>query len=381
MKKKILCFAAAASLLLLSGCGAAAAATADDAPAVTGTAVETVAVSRQSIAAESTVSGSVAAGNEVAVYPALQAEVLTVPVEVGDAVQAGDILCTLDVSSYQDQLTTLQTSLSTTQQSYTSQKALFAEQVAQYQTNLNNTQALFEIGAASQTEVDGARLQLLSAQTTQQTTLAQLSSTITDLLTKMTPLQDTISKGVMRATLSGTVTAVNVEVGGYAAMSMSAATISEDGFRQVKVSVSEALLPKLALGDRVRVGVGSTGHDFDAQISQIAPSANAQTKLYAVTIDIPTGVDVTAGMFASVTFYTDSSADAVVIPTEAILTRGDAQYVYTVTDHTAHAVQITTGLIGDGVTEVTSGLSGGETLVTVGQSYLSDGEAVRDVGA
>ena len=45
----------------------------------------------------------------------------------------------------------------------------------------------------------------------------------------------------------------------------------------------------------------------------------------------------------------------------------------------AKYVEVTTGLTGTGVTQVTSGLTGGEMLVTVGQSYLADGDAVRVV--
>ena len=40
---------------------------------------------------------------------------------------------------------------------------------------------------------------------------------------------------------------------------------------------------------------------------------------------------------------------------------------------------VTTGLTGSGVTEVPSGLTGGEQLVTVGQAYLTDGALVRIV--
>ena len=46
----------------------------------------------------------------------------------------------------------------------------------------------------------------------------------------------------------------------------------------------------------------------------------------------------------------------------------------------ARRVNITTGLTGSGVTEVLSGLSAGEKLITVGQAYLVDGSAVRVVG-
>jgi len=61
------------------------------------------------------------------------------------------------------------------------------------------------------------------------------------------------------------------------------------------------------------------------------------------------------------------------------LTSGDTQYVYVVEENAAKYVEVTTGLTGSGVTEVTSGLTEGQQLVTVGQTYLKDGQAVRIV--
>ena len=79
-------------------------------------------------------------------------------------------------------------------------------------------------------------------------------------------------------------------------------------------------------------------------------------------------------------FFTDTQNDAVVIPTESILTGSDSQYVFTLdSENIAHRVDVETGLVGDGVTEVTSGLYGGETLVKVGQFYLSEGASARVV--
>ena len=105
-----------------------------------------------------------------------------------------------------------------------------------------------------------------------------------------------------------------------------------------------------------------------------------QTKLYTVMLTVP--ADVTGlmnGMFADVTFHTDTSENTIVVPTEAILTSGDVRYVYVVEDGTAKYAEVTVGLTGSGVTEVTSGLKAGQKLVTVGQAYLSDGDAVRVV--
>jgi len=116
-------------------------------------------------------------------------------------------------------------------------------------------------------------------------------------------------------------------------------------------------------------------------ISNLEKSANIQTKLYTVTLSVPE--DVTAllsGMFADVTFHTDVSQNVIVVPTEAILTSNDIQYVYVVEENVAHYVEVTTGLTGSGVTEVLSGLEEGQQLVTVGQQYLAEGDAVRIVG-
>ena len=88
------------------------------------------------------------------------------------------------------------------------------------------------------------------------------------------------------------------------------------------------------------------------------------------------------GMFADVTFYTDTQDNVVLVPTEAIQTGTDGQYVYIVDNNDqAHQIPVVTGLVGDGVTEVTSGLAGGERLVTVGQFYLTEGSSVRVVSA
>lgn len=44
--------------------------------------------------------------------------------------------------------------------------------------------------------------------------------------------------------------------GSYAAPSYALATVSEDGNRKIIAQVSEALLPKLALGDTAHVSIG-----------------------------------------------------------------------------------------------------------------------------
>lgn len=94
-----------------------------------------------------------------------------------------------------------------------------------------------------------------------------------------------------------------------------------------------------------------------ARIRSVDRAANLQTKLYTVTLSVPADVTgLLSGMFADVTFHTETSENAIVVPSDAILTNGDLQYVFVVEEDTAKYTEVTTGLTGNGVTEVTSGL-------------------------
>jgi RND family efflux transporter MFP subunit len=180
--------------------------------------------------------------------------------------------------------------------------------------------------------------------------------------------------------VAGTIVSLSAVENSYISASSPVAVI--DGVDQMKitVSVSEALVPKLTVGDEVDVTISALDTSFVGTIRAVEQSANVQTKLYNVTVSVPADVSgLLSGMFADVTFHTDTSVDAVVVPTEAILTSGDVQYVFVVEGDTARYVEVTTGLNGNGVTEVTSGLTAGQQLVTVGQSYLADGDPVRIV--
>ena len=149
---------------------------------------------------------------------------------------------------------------------------------------------------------------------------------------------------------------------------------------KVSVSVSEALVPKITIGSQADVYVSAIDRRFSAVIRSVEQAANVQTRLYTVTLTVPADVGgLLSGMFADVTFFTDVSQNAVVVPTEAILTSGGTQYVYVVEDSTAHCLEVTTGLTGNGVTEVTEGLTAGQQLVTMGQAYLHEGDPVRVV--
>ena len=383
--------AAAAGLLLLAGCGR------EDAPAASapaGTAVETQTVERTDMANENLISGQIIADSAVAVVPTVAGKVTRLNAVAGGTVKKGQVLFTIDTS-------TITGSYGALQQSYAATKQMTDEAIASAQsaiplartavdtaqTNYDNTLTLFNMGAASQMQLDQARMQLDQAQNqlaqaqsavTQAT--AQQKASLAQIQSSMNQISAQASGGTVTAPCDGLVTQVNITEGGMAGQSGPAILIAEGGRTRVSVQVSEELLSQIQVGDTARVTVAAVSPEpFTAQIAQIAPASNAQTSLYEVRLYTPSGVNYPIGAFADVTFFTNRRTDTVTIPSDAILTNGEIQYIYTVTGTTAHKVEIETGVVGAGVTEVTRGLSGGETLVVKGQSYLSDGAAVRIV--
>ncbi len=390
MKKKqfLAALLAFALSLGLTACGGSSGGDGEDSSgdtAPTGVAVQVEEVLADTIYSENTVSGQIAAEDEATVMVAVNAKCTAVYVEAGDVVQAGQAICTLELDSTLSSYNAANISYQSAIQGYNDQAAVFEKQIALYEKNIRDLNELYAIGAASQMEIDQAELQLQSAIATRNSTLSQLEagmqSSKSNVEQLSAVLENVDARGNVVAPSSGTLVSLNAVEGGFVSSSMPVAVI--DGVDQMKVvvQVSEALVPKLRAGETADVSVAAVGGAFEAVIRSIEKAANMQTKLYTVTLSLPSDVSgLLAGMFADVTFHTDTSENTIVVPTEAVLTSGENQYVFVVENDTAKYVLVTTGLTGNGVTEITSGLQAGQQLVTVGQAYLSDGDPVRIVG-
>ena len=370
--------------LSLTACGGGEQTQDEDGAQAAGVAVQVETVAQDTIAAENKVSGRISADNETVIMIASAAKCTAVYFEAGDQVEAGDILCTLELGSALANYNAARIGYSGAVQSYNDQKAVLDKQVQLAADNVSNTRALFEIGAASQLEVDQAELNYSNAVAGRNAALTQLESGIQSAKSGLeqldTALENVDADGNVIAPMAGTLATMNAVENSFISNSMPLAVIDGPDQMKVTVSVSEALVPKISIGSQADVYVSAVDESFSAVIRSVEQAANLQTRLYTVTLTVPADAGgLLSGMFADVTFFTDVSQNTVVVPTEAILTSGGVQYVYVVEDGTARYVEISTGLTGNGVTEVTSGLSAGQQLVTVGQAYLHEGDSVRVV--
>ena len=396
-RKRIAAAVMAGAMLFCAGCSGQEEQATEEAPS--GTAVEVMEVTAAPMSAEYSLTGKVAAVNEVQVFPLLAGQVLTLSVEEGDTVRQGQTLFTVDTS-------TVTSTIGALQQSYSATKAatdraiesaqLGVEQaqigVDQAQQAVDNAEALLEVGAAAEQDVTQARQGLQQAQAALSQAQAgvaqaeaQQSASLAQIQASMDQITTQAELGTVTAPCAGTVTAVNLVRGGMASSAQPAVVIAENGTVEVQASVAEDVYVNISEGDEAGVMVSSVSDEMiQGKISSMPAAANAQTSLYDVSVSLPSDVKPPIGAFATVTFYTDRRDNTLSVPTEAILTgANDEQYVFVVDTYaegdTAVRITVETGLVNSTDTEIVSGLAEGDRVVIKGQSYLSDGAAVRIV--
>jgi len=378
-KKKLITILLILALSLsLCACGSEA----EPEETAAGVAVQVANVGREDVSTAHRVSGTVSDADAATLYASSDAVIGMVYVTPGQTVKAGDKLCHLESGCLFVSFNAADATYLSTVSTYFNQKDTFAKQIALYEKLWSDTQKLYSIGAASKLEVEQAELQYLGGIAQRDSTMSQIESGLETYKSyqEMRSILKTDQDGDVLAPFDGTVDAWGLTEGVTPSDRYPAAVITGERGMKVTAYVSEALMPMLNAGGKVKVQINAIGAEVDGTIRSVSDSINQQTRLYTVSVGLPDNVDgLVAGLFADVTFYTDTAAAAVAIPSQSILTYDGTEYVYIIENNAARYVEIRTGLVGDGMTQVTEGLEGGEQIVTVGQQYLTDGAPVRIV--
>ena len=181
---------------------------------------------------------------------------------------------------------------------------------------------------------------------------------------------------VLTAPAAGVVSEIAVREG--QAVSAGMPLLRLNGTRSVWI---EAALPpstaaSAAPGTPVEVTVDApSGQSFTGTIEALLPQIDAGTRTQRarIVLDNPEG-RLTAGQFVQVAVRPEASAEVVLVPSGAVVDDGSQSRVIVLVDERFVPVVVRTGRSGGGMTEIVSGLSGGEQVVASGQ-FLIDSEA------
>lgn len=304
------------------------------------------------------VSGKIQASNSADLSTRMMGYVTDVHVNVGDEVQKGQLLVSINNTDLQAKRAQVEAGI---------REATAAFNNAQ--KDYNRFQNLLADNSASQKEMDDitayfemSKARLESAKQMKNEVNAQLDySNIT-------------------APFSGTITSKSVKTGDMANPGMPLIGIEKPENFEVIAMVPETEISEIKTGTTVNVLVKSINETLKGKVTEVSTSAKHTGGQYLVKINLDkTETTILSGMFVTVQFPVEkqSKTELILIPTNAIVTNGQLSGVYTVSQtNTALLRWLRLGrTFGDQV-EVLSGLNSDEAYIVSAEGKLFNGAKI-----
>jgi peptidoglycan hydrolase-like protein with peptidoglycan-binding domain len=166
----------------------------------------------------------------------------------------------------------------------------------------------------------------------------------------------------------------NVTLGSNVSSSTALATVGYPNDLIVQALVTQADVSSLKVGQKAALTIdGETSDPFTGTITSIANqpassgSASGSSSTVEYTVDLaPHGMPSLArsGMTGSLTVTIASRSNVLLVPTSAVSGTSSATFVRVMMNGTPTYRQVTTGMATSSLTQITSGLTAGEVVVT-----------------
>ena len=291
------------------------------------------------------VQGNVDTKENIIVQPEYSGTLTSLTVKAGQTVSKGQILGRVDDAGMSQQLASMENQYALAKTTYERQKNLWDKKI-------------------------GSEIQFLQAQT--QMVAAQKG---------VAQMKAQLAKTVIRAPFTGTIDEVFAEKGQVVAPSpQGLMRIVNLGNMYVSTTVPETYIGKLKMGDLVDVYLSSLGKTYKGKVRQVGNFINPNNRSFGIEVGLPNPDNLLRpNQVAKLKIVDYTNKKAIVVPTNVIQEDGEGnKFIYTVEGSngktgTAKKVVVTVGKSSDNVTEILSGLSAEDIIVTEGVNNISEG--------
>lgn len=307
------------------------------------TVVETATVTPEPLPSTFETVGSLMADEAVMIRPEVVGMIENIHFNEGERVAAGKLLFTLDGALTEADLNEARANLESSQRAYQRAQELSARHLIS-SADLDTATATLGVDRA---RAESARTRL--------------------------------AKTLIRAPFDGVLGLREVSVGEYVSAGQALIDLVRLDPIELDLRVPEVVLSRLALGQRVAVGVDAyPGETFSGEIVAIAPTVDAASRSVPVRARLANSdARLRPGMSVRARIELSNRGSALLVPEQAIWPQGEAKMVYRVEQGIAHLVPVTLGARLPGRVEVVNGLNPGDVVVTSGQLKIGDGAPVR----
>lgn len=367
--------------------------------------VQTEKVSRRTVTQTVTATGKIDPEFKVIITPEVTGEIVSLPVKEGDFVKKGTLLVKIKQDTYLAAKQRAEATLKAAKSNLSMKKAELDKITADY----NRIKELHAKKLSSDSELETAKSNFLSYKA--QLESAEQSVIQTDASVK--EANEQLYKTTIFAPIDGIVTQLNVELGervlgsGFS-QGTNIMTVADLSKMVAIVNVDENDVILTSMGDTARVKVDAFGdRKFTGVIYQIGNSAketNAGTQNEVINFEVRIRLtdpekNLRPGMSCNAEIETETKANVLTVPIASVTARTEfkpmeeqgevlqtqkeqknnnkpAEIVFLVSGNKAKTVQVKTGISDDNYIEVSSGLQGGEEVVS--GSYRAISRELKD---
>lgn len=192
----------------------------------------------------------------------------------------------------------------------------------------------------------------------------------------------------VKASISGTVTMVPVQIGYTISPNFPIAVISRMDDLEVIIYVAERFISKMQIGLPAVIHTEAfPGEIFRGTISELSPVVDQISRTMEVKLKIDNrDRKLKAGMFTEVKLITEEKEGIVKIPASALINRFGETYIFTIEKDPESENRsmvrkkvVVPGLKIDNQLEIMEGITAGEEIVVRGQTLLEDRSLVKVV--
>ncbi|RMG30812.1 MAG: efflux RND transporter periplasmic adaptor subunit [Bacteroidetes bacterium] len=296
------------------------------------------------------VQGTVEANQNIAISPQVGGSIVHIAVKEGQQVRAGQVLARVDDAIMQRNIEEVKTSLELATIMYEKQKNLWEQEI-------------------------GTEVQYLTAKNQKESLERRLKT-----------LEEQWDKTNIKAPISGTVDEIMVKIGETVSPGYPAFRIVSSRDLSLKAKVSEAYIPYVKKGDRVKLYFPVLDKQLEARVSVVGQSIHPVDRSFDVEVKLPDDPSFKANMYGQISINDRKLDDAIVIPMNVVQKSEQGAFVFVAEQEdgkwVARRRMIQTGLSNDGQIVVSQGLKDGDRLIIMGGNNLSNGqEVVLEEGA
>ncbi|MFV1921937.1 MAG: efflux RND transporter periplasmic adaptor subunit [Methylotenera sp.] len=342
-------------VLMLNACGANNDNATNNKKDTRATLVTVTKVKSQSIEVTQSTVGTL----EGLINPTLAAEtaarVMAVHVNIGDTVQKGQLIATLDATDYIMQRNEAQAEVARIQALLDNQSKIVAR-----------NQALVDKNFISQNAVDNE----VAQENVYKQQLAAAKA-------KVSSINHNSSKSKVYAPVSGTIESKTVDTGDYLRVGDPIVQIISKQTLRAHLPFPEKFGPQLKPGLVVRLKTPTSDETIESTINELKPQIAEGNRTIDVIADVTNAKGWQPGATVSGTVVLGELPATIMVPEQSLVLRPAGEVVYVVRDSIAYQAVVKTGIRQNGYIEIISGLDANEIVVVDGAGFLTDNTPVK----